>query len=349
MFTLPTARDQSLFCKRLSMLLRAGLPISTCLHLMIEEKVKTSQQKMLQKTVVLVEAGVPLSRALLESQYNLGSFAYNVIRIGETSGTLPENLEYVAKELKSRHDLRKQIIFALIYPAIIISATIIISIFLVMVIFPKIIPIFQSLETTLPWTTRVLLEVSYVLTQYWPQLLLALGGSLMVIGYLRQKTLFRWYVAQVVLRVPILSRLIRAYQVASACRTLGMLLASEVRILESLEIVAESTTHPLYHAAWKNITSQIESGQQLSKELRRYPVLFPALLIQMVQAGESTGNLSYTLRYVGEIYEGEVHDITKNLPALLEPLLMLIMGLVVGFIAVSIITPIYGITEHLHK
>jgi type II secretory pathway component PulF len=295
-----------------------------------------------------VESGVPLSRALADSHYILGTFARNLIRIGEASGTLPENLEYVAVELKTKHELRKQLIQAMIYPAIIIMATVVISVFLIVVIFPKIIPIFQSVHSTLPWSTRALMATSYVLIHYGWWLLFTVVIGLGVLRFSQRSTVIRQVTERGFLRVPVVGKLISSYQIALGCRTFGILLASEVRITEAVSIVSQSTEHTLYREAWIQIGTRVATGQRLSSEILRYPVLFPMIVVQMIQAGETTGTLSDALGFLAAIYESDVRDITKNLTTLLEPLLMLVMGLMVGFIAVSIITPIYGITQYLH-
>ena len=347
-FEAPSAIEQSLLFKRLAMLLQSGLPMSASLRLLIDESASATKQARLRLVIELVEGGVSLHRALERAAYQLSTFAHNLIQIGESLGTLPDNLDYVAKELKIKHELRKQIIQSLIYPAIIIIATIAISVFLVVVIFPKIIPIFQSVHSTLPWSTRALMFISRTLTQYGLWFAAAIPVSLVFGWWVRQFPVVRRALAVWTLRLPIVGRLLRSYHIATGCRTLGMLLASDVRIVEALGIVTESTAQVVYAEAWRSITLEIQTGQRLSTELRKYPTLFPAVVVQLVHAGETTGNLSHTLRYLASMYEEEVRDITKNLTTLLEPVLMLVMGLIVGFIAVSIITPIYGITQNLH-
>lgn len=331
------------------MMLQSGLPISQSLRLLTSEQKYTAKSGPLITVAHFVESGIPLSRALELGGYNLKVFAVNLISVGETSGTLPENLQYIAAELKQRHGLRKQIIHAMIYPAIIIMATLAISVFLVVVIFPKILPIFASLQGILPWSTRTVLVISHVLGAYGLVIVVLGIVVILFVVWLQNFPGVARCSARIILHVPVIGRLTQSYQLATSCRTLGLLLHSDVRIIEALSIVTRSTEQKTYQVAWAQVTDRVETGQLLSVELGRYPALFPPLLLQMISVGESTGNLSHTLRYLGDLYEGDVNDITKNLTALLEPILMLVMGLVVGFIAISIITPIYGITEQLHR
>lgn len=345
----PSRLTQSLLLKRLAMLLQSGLPIGTSLRILADTKHSSGVQSKLQHVVELVEAGVPLSRALEQEAYHLGSFAYTVIRIGETLGTLPENLTYVSVTLKAKHDLRKQILQALIYPVIIILATVAISVFLVVVIFPKIIPIFQSVHSTLPWSTRVLMAISYGLSHHGVTIIGVLVLFTILMVWIQRFKSVKHFFARVIVGVPVIGRLVSSYQIAIGCRTLGILLASDVRFIQALSIVTDSAEQVVYAEAWQEITVAVQSGQRLSAGLQTYPHLFTPVVVQMVEAGEATGNLSEILQYLADMYEGEVRDMTKSLTTLLEPVLMLVMGLVVGFIAVSIITPIYGITQHLHS
>lgn len=344
----PSMMEQSLFLKRLSMMLRAGMPISASLHLLADEGTSSIRTKKLQSVVTLVESGISLSRALEQGRYEVSTFTRNVIRIGEATGSLPENLEYIATALKQHAELRKQIIQALIYPTIIILATLAISVFLVVVIFPKIIPIFQSVQSTLPWSTYTLIVLSSFLSQYgwW-----VLGGLLLMIPFvwfLLEYENIKFWVATQQLKLPIIGNLIKVYQLAFTCRTLSLLTMSDVRIGEALLLLADSSEHVVYRRAWLHVREGVLVGRTLSSELQRHPKLFPPVVVQLLLVGETTGNLSYTLLYLADMYANEVRDTTKNLTTLLEPMLMLVMGLVVGFIAISIITPIYGITQHLH-
>ena len=341
-------KEQILFLKRLSMMLRSGMPIAVCLEMLEQESYTLSQKTIMGHLRHEVSSGKTLAQAWGLYKRHVGQFMINLVRIGESSGTLASTLEYIALELKKKHELRKQIIGALIYPLIIITATLSITVFLIVYIFPKILPIFQSMNVDLPFSTRLLIQVSGFLRAegFWVFLLLLLVG--IAYPFIRQTNFGRYYTDVTALRLPLFGRLTRYYYLANQCRTLGLLLLSEVHILEAIEITADSTEHLVYRNALQNARNALISGKMLSTELRLYPDLYPILLVQMVQAGEMTGNLSNALMYISDMYESDITDVTKNLTTLLEPLLMLCMGLCVGFIAISIITPIYGLTQHLH-
>ena len=341
-------KEQIIFMKRLSMMLGAGMPIVPALELLEKETSSPVKKLFITSLVSDVSRGQKLSTALKKFERTIGSFSINIIRVGELSGTLPENLTYLTTELKQKDDLRKQIISTLIYPIIIVIATLAITIFLIVYIFPKILPIFLSLQITLPTSTLILMSLSQFLNQFGVWVLL--GFVILIIVYLGLSKIeqFCFVRDKFMLKIPIFGRLIKYYNISNSCRTLGLLLKNEVRITEALSIVAESTSNRVYRSALTLAQNNISTGKTLSSQLQVTPHIFPAEVSNLIQAGESSGNLSNTLTYLANMYNEDIRDWTKNLTVMLEPLLMLIMGLAVGFIAISIITPIYGITQNLH-
>ncbi|MES2966327.1 MAG: type II secretion system F family protein [Patescibacteria group bacterium] len=342
-------KDQILFFKRLSMMLRAQMPIVTALTMLKNEISIGPLTSITTSLLVKISSGQTLSTALSHYKKTFGNFSLSIIAVGERSGTLPESLEYIAIELKKKQEIRKQILGALIYPTIVVLATLAITIFLIVYIFPKIVPIFLSVETTLPWSTQFLINVSNFLQLYgWYVAGVVVMGFILVPILLKIKRIQHYY-TRALLRIPLIGLLCRYYNLAQISRTLGLLLVNDIPIVTSLDITANSIHNCIYTEALTHARAEIIMGKNLSGELKNYPLLFPALFIQMIQAGETTGTMPVTLTYVSEIYESDIKDITKNLTTILEPLLMLFMGLMVGFIAISIITPIYGITQNLHQ
>ena len=296
-----------------------------------------------------VAHGIALSTALQKYEKIVGAFYINIIIVGETSGTLPENLEYIAEELKKKHELRKQVIGALVYPLVIVISTFGITTMLIVYIFPKIMPIFLSMKAELPWSTRTLIWLSHALSTYGLFLLLGIILGSVAFSFAMRSKNFHYRVDVMLIHIPVFGKLSRFYNLANTCRTLSLLLKSDVRFVQALEIAAASLKNQAYSRALVEVGGGVLKGQRMSVQLKASPQLFPPLLTQMLSVGESTGNLSETLMYMSEMYETEIRDWTKNLTSVLEPVLMLTMGLLVGFIAVSIITPIYGITQSIHN
>lgn len=341
-------KEQIIFLKRFSMMLRAQMPIVACLQMIANESGSNSLKVVSSNLASDVSAGQSLGTAILKYKKIFGFFCISIVSVGERSGTLPESLEYVAIELKKKHELRTQILSALVYPLIVVMATIAITVFLIVYIFPKIIPIFLSVKTTLPWSTKLLIVVSNFLTNYGWYVLIGVVLCALTITFLLRIPFFMYNFTTIILHLPLVGSMCRFYNLAQSTRTLGLLLQNDIPITSALDITAISTNNVVYQLALQNARSAVATGKKLSSELQKNIFLFPPLLIQMVHAGENTGNMPTTLAYVSELYESDIRDRTKNLTIVVEPLLMLLMGLIVGFIAISIITPIYGITQNIH-
>lgn len=339
-------QEQILFAKRLSMLVKAGVPILQALTMLHSQTKHKGTQKIFGHLASGVEQGQNLSSTLrLKYRRHVGEFAINIIEVGEVSGTLQENLHYLAEELQKKQALRRKIINAMVYPAFIIVATIGITLLLTVYVFPKVMPIFSSVKFELPMTTKALIFVSNFVRNFWYALL----GSAAVIaaGYavgLKYEK-FRTFVHRYSLRIPIIGSLLLSYHLANTCRTLAVLLRSSVPIVKALTITSEASTNLEFRNKLRSVAKHVKNGGRLSVQLEEYPKLFPFITSQMVQVGESTGSLSNSLSFLSELYENEVDDQTKNLSSFLEPALMVFIGLLVGFVAISIITPIYSFTQ----
>ena len=342
-------REQSFFAKRLSYLINAGVPLLEALHVLREQTSK-KRSALLEQVIQDVSSGQSLSKSLARFPGVFSEFAIYIIRVGESTGTLSQNLVYLADELKKKQALKRKIISAFIYPTLITVATLGVTAFLMLYLFPKIMPIFESLNATLPLTTRIVMTVS-VFFQHWGLLFLiavVLGISTLVFLLRRNRSL-RYVFEFLYLKLPVIGTVLRYYNVANGARTLGLLLKSGVKLSEALPITADTTKNLLYKEQYVLIAAVVNRGERMSTHMRHSRTCFPEMLSHMVSVGERSGSLSDTLVYLSEIYESEVDDFTKNLSTLIEPALMVFMGLLVGFVAISIITPIYGITQNLHS
>lgn len=341
-------KEQILFAKRLGILIYSGLPIMQALQMICNQANSRSTKYVFTQISEDVESGQLLSTSISKFKNIFGEFAINIIRVGELSGSLQHNLHYLAEELKKKQELRRKIIGALVYPLFIGVATLGIAILLTAYVFPKILPIFSSFKSRLPWSTRVLIFFSNGLIHYW--LYVILGGIIFIAAviFILKIRRARLFVDRHILYLPILGKLVQSYQVANFSRTFGLLLKSDVKIVEAIKIVSSTTGNKAYKAELTAMSKTVLKGEKLSSHMKDFPKLFPAIVTQMVAVGENTGNLSSSLMYVAEIYEDELNNLTKNLSTAVEPLLMIFMGLLVGFIAISIITPIYSITQNLH-
>lgn len=343
-----SVKDQTLFAKRLSFLIGAGVPVLESLHVLREQTTSKSVRKILKQVSKDVANGRFLSAALDRFRHHFGEFAINIIQVGESSGVLAQNLKYLAQELEKKEALRKKVVGAMVYPIFVTIATVGVTGLLTVYIFPKILPIFSSVGVTLPITTRILIAVSSFLQSYG----LILVGVLFVltIGLIivhRNVAAFRIVSDRILLKIPISGRIMQFYNMANITRTFGLLLKSGSSIVDALQTTARTTRNRIYRRELERAAEHVKKGEQVSEHFKKHKGLFPILIPHMIAIGEKTGNLSDTLVYLSEMYEEEVNSLTKNLSNAIEPVLMILMGLLVGFVAVSVITPIYEITQTL--
>ncbi len=341
-------KEQVLFAKRLAFLSKAGVSILESV-IIIRNQTKNKRKRRILDTVVAdVAAGQSLSRSLEQYKQLFGEFTVNIIRIGETAGVLPENLMYLAEELSKKQALQRKVQGALIYPIFITIATFGVTGMLIIFIFPKIMPIFVSLNVTLPWTTRVLLSVSEFLSAYG---FIALLGLILAVASFEicRRTIDRLHYAMdwLLLRLPIAGGIARSYNCANFCRTVALNIKSGVSLSESLFITAEVTKNSLYHEAYLDFAAHVMKGEKISTTMTKYKYIFPDMLPHMILIGETTGSLSNTLSYLSDLYEAEVEESTRNLSNSIEPILLMTMGIMVGVIAISVIAPIYEVTKSI--
>ena len=342
-----SAKEQTHFAKRLSFLVQGGVPLLESLRLVRKQTKSKSKQKMFDTVIDDVSNGQFLSTSLARFKHVFGDFAINIIRIGETSGILSKNLNYLAEELKKKQILRQKVLGSLIYPIFITVATLGITGLLTIYIFPKIMPIFTSLRVTLPLTTRILISVSNFLIHFGIYLLLfiVIVGIIFTIFRIKIER-FRYGIDWCLIKLPFIGKMMTGYNMTNFTRTMGLLLKSGVPVVEAVTITADTTTNRLYRKELYIIAENVTRGEQISKYLEDR-IHFPDLLSNMLSIGEETGNLPDTLIYLSEMYEHDLDEMTKGLSSSIEPVLMVVMGLIVGLIAVSVITPIYEITQHL--
>ncbi len=348
-FTKLSLKDQMAFTTRLAFLISADVPILESLKMIRRQTRSKSRAKIVDAIIEDISSGHYLSDSLGKFKNIFGDFAVNIIRVGEEAGILDKNLEYLAEELKKRAELKKKIVGAMIYPAFVTAANLGISGLISVYVFPKIIPVFKSLGVHLPLTTRILIGMTTFISQYW--VFLVGGGAillfLLTLSYKKIK-IFRYGASKALLATPIFGRLAQSYHMANLCRTMGLLLNCHINIVKAADITANATSDPVYKKEITVLALEIAKGKKISQHLDASPRLFPEMIPQMVSVGETTGRLGDTLVYLGNYYESEVNDITKNLSNSIEPALLAFMGLIVGFVAVSVITPIYEITQNLH-
>ncbi len=338
-------QEKLIFSKNLALALKSGVSLVGGLKMIRSQTANRNFKKILDQLIEGTNRGAFLSDGMAKYAHVFGTLYVNIIRVAETSGTLPENLLYLGDELRKESDLRKKVRGAMIYPIIILIATVIIATGMIVFVFPKILPLFASFKENLPLTTRMLIFISNAFSQYGLFIALGVVGSLVAIRFLMKVPSIRHAYHAALFRLPLFGRAVINYNMANLSRTLALLLKSGVQIIEAINITGATLTNLVYRADLAKIAEGVRKGEAVSHYLVRYPHRFPPILTNMIEMGENTGNLTNNLFYLAEHYENEVDDFVKNLSSIVEPILLVIMGVVVAFIALAFITPIYQLTR----
>ncbi len=334
------------FARHLALVVKAGLPVFEGLKIIEEQAESPVLKKVIESLMNDVNNGKFLADGLQKYEHLFGVFFINIVRVGEASGTLAKNLLYLADELGREKALQSKVRSAMVYPLVILVATIGVAGFLTFYVFPKLIPVFGSLNVQLPFTTRILLSTLNFLRAYGLQLLGGLIVFLVIARVVFKKVLpVRYVFDMLLLYIPVVSDLTISVNMVNFTRVLGLLLKSGVKIVEALDITKNTFNNLAYKRVLGAAGEEIRKGGQLGTYLAGSKRMFPPLVSGMVRIGESTGNLEENLEYLSQFYDDEVDTKLHSLTALIEPLMLLMMGLLVGFVALSIITPIYSISQ----
>ena len=348
-FSKMTLKEQTFFIKRLSFLLKAGIPILESLSMIRDQTRQKGLISILDTVIADVSSGHNLSTSLGKFRNMFGDFSINIISFGESAGILSDNLTYLADELKKKNALQKKVKGAFIYPIVVTLATLGITGFLMIYLFPKILPVFSSLHMKLPLSTRIIMASSNFLIHHGIALIICIIIFVLAFIFtLKKIETLRYYFDKFLMKIPMIGDVIKHYNLANTTRTIGLLLKSGVTFSETLAITTKVSGNLVYKKEFEAMAEAINRGERISVHLAKNRELFPEVLTQIISVGEKSGNLSNSFIYLSELYETEVEEFTKNISNLIEPALMIFMGILVGFIAISIITPIYSITQNLH-
>lgn len=339
--------DKMIFAKHLAIMIRSGMPLDEALDTLSQQSSPVMAKKI--KNILLdIKQGNSLASALKKQKRVFDSMFINMVAAGEASGQLEKNLDIVAVQQEKNYTLRSKIKAAMLYPSVIFMAIIGLMTVIAIFVLPKLIGFFSTLNATLPLSTKILLAGSDFFVAYWPFII---GGMIFLVIAIRFMSRFaktRFVLHVILLRIPIFGKISKNMNLAIFCRSLSSLLGSGITIDQALNIVSDTVTNDFYKRRINIIYHQVLTGSALSEVLLK-DKNFPILVSRMTKVGERSGKLSETLDYLADFYETEVDNTTKNLSTMLEPALLVFIGLAVGFVAISIINPIYELTSKVGK
>lgn len=344
-----STKEKMLFSRHMEIMIKSGMQILQGLEMLKKQTKSRTFKKILDQIIQDVKNGHFLASSLERFKGIFGEFFINLVHVGETSGTLSDNLQYLTEELQKKDELKKKIRGAMVYPIIILVATLGITSILAFFIFPKILPILRSINVKLPTVTVWFIAISEFMTAYGLWVILGIIAFIILFFVSLRIKPIRFFWHQVSLIFPFVSDLVKHVNIISFSRTLGLLLKAGIQIVEAVNITANTLPNMVYQKEVRLMAEGVKKGDPLSKYLVANERLFPPILSQMIVVGENTGKLEESLVFLADFYEGEMDETTKSLSNFLEPVLLLIMGGIVGFVAMAIISPIYKITQTLGR
>ena len=335
--------EKIVFIQNLSIMIKAGIAAPKALKIIARQTKTPKFKKALQSIAEAVESGQTLSEGMQKHPGIFSNIFISMVKVGELSGNLDKSLEYLTIQLQREHDLKSKTKGAMIYPAVIVITMILVGITMATFVLPKLTATFKEFDTQLPIMTRIVIAISDFMAGH---VFIVFGGLvvLVVLAVAAGRTPsgkrgLNWFL----LRFPILNPIIKKINLARFARILSSLLKSGTPIVEGIQVTADSITNTYYHEALIEAGKNVKLGKPLTETLSKDERLFPYIVVQMLTVGEDTGTMETILEQIAEHFEQEVDDTMRNFSAVIEPLLLLVIGVVVGFLAVALISPIYSI------
>jgi len=337
-----SAKEKIIFTRNLQVMVSAGIALPQALRtLSLQLKNKKFKKTLLEISESVIK-GKPFSESLSHHPSVFSELFCSMVRVGEESGTLEENLAILTRQMERDYELKARIKGALMYPAVIVAAMLGIGVMMLVMVVPRLSETFKDLGLELPLTTKIVISLGTFLAEKWYVAILILVVLIFVLQIILKMKDVRKRVDAVALRLPIISPIVKKNNAAYTIRTLSSLITAGVSLVRSLEIIMGTTKNFYFKQALTEAVKRVKRGERLSVALRPYQSIYPISVIQMIEVGEETGETSRVLDKLGNFFEEEVTRATKNLVSIIEPILMLLVGGVVGFFAVSMIQPMYS-------
>lgn len=332
------------FTRQLSTMITAGLPLPEALSILRSQATNKTFVTMLEDVEHQIVGGGSLAEALSKYKEYFSTTYLSLIRAGESSGTLDQVLGRLADILETQKEFRGKIQGAMIYPMIIMIAMMGVVFVMMTVVVPKLTDLYREFNIVLPLSTRILMGVSGFFVKFWWLMILVIIGSVRIFQAWRKTPEGELIVDSLTLKIPLFGELQKKVMLVEFTRTLGMLIASGIHILDGLQILQNSLSNVLFRNALRDISKKVEKGFPLGDTFAQFP-MFPPIVSQMMKVGEETGKLDDTLSKLSKYFQMESESLVKGLTTAIEPLIMVFLGAGVGFIVISIITPIYNLTS----
>lgn len=332
------------FTRQLATMVVAGLSLPEALSILRAQTQNQAFASVLMEIEHQIVGGGNLGDALAKYPQHFSAIYIALVRAGESSGQLDQVLARLADSMESQRDFRSKVAGAMIYPVIIIIGMGLVVMIMMTVVIPKLTELYSDFGVDLPFATQLLITISkFFVLWWWLMIALGVGGSYAFMRW-RKTKVGELVIDTIVLHVPLFGELQKKIILVEFTRTLSMLISSGIRLLDALQILKDALGNVLFRNAIVDISKKVERGFPLGETFSQYPV-FPPIVSQMMKVGEETGKLDDTLLKLSKYFASESENLVKGLTTAIEPIIMVVLGVGVGFIVISVITPIYNLTS----
>jgi len=339
------ASEKIFFAQHLALMIKTGLPLTKGLEALAKQTKNRRFQKIIFNISRDINKGGTLANGLKKYPTIFNNLFINIVAAGETSGTLEKSLKYLYSQLKKENQLNNKVRGAMLYPAIIFIAMSVIGMGVMVYVIPKFINIFEEVEMELPIMTRLLIIVNnFILTNGLMVLIMFIVTIIILVKFIKTET-GKKYFHYTLLKIPIISSIIKKVNLAHFSRTMSTLLKTDIKIVESFKITASTISNIPYKNSLNEASEKVKKGELISKTLESYPHLYNNITLQMIAIGEESGELDTILDEISKFYQEEVEEIMNTLPSIIEPLIIVVLATGIGAMAVAIVMPMYALTN----
>ena len=339
-----TNADIANFTRQLATMVAAGLPISQSL-LILRSQEKGSLQKVVAQILTDVEGGEALSKAIAKHPQVFSQTYIALVKAGETGGVMDDILVRLADNLEKEQEFKGKVKGALIYPAIIVVGMLIVGVILMIFVIPRLTSLYSEFDAKLPVPTRILIGFSNLVLKFWPIFLALIFGAFYGFSFYKKLPAGRKKLDELYFKIPIMGELQKQVLLTELTRTLSLMVGAGVSILEGLTITANVVANSVISEALRDVAKMVEKGFPVAFAFAKHPEAFPFILSQMIAVGEETGKMDEVLKKLSHVFETESDQKVKALTSAIEPIVMVILGIGVGFLVIAVILPIYNLTN----
>jgi|SRR3989344_4449040 len=337
-------KELVLFSRQLSTLINAKVPIISALDILIDQVTSKKLKEIINEMMDDIEGGKSLSESVARFPEVFSNLYMNLIKSGELSGTLDSSLLYIADQQERDYELMSKVKGAMTYPIFIISAIFIVGALMFIFVLPQLIGVLREAGAQLPLTTRILIFLTDTLKQYWLWMILLIIGGVAGLRFYLRTVGGRFVWDTIKLRLPIMGKLLKIVYMDRFARNLSTLIAGGIPIVQSLNTVANIVSNTVYRKIIMDAALEVEAGKSIATVFERHTEI-PKILTQMIRIGEQTGSLDQILGKLASFYDKEVDNMLRTLTTLMEPVIMILLGLAVAVMVAGILLPIYNLAS----